>query len=154
MSKGIANRYSTVPVYVKLFQNVQLVIDLKPDLPRSVQTEPDWLLDILLNLLENAYRFTREGTVTLQVSHDAVKGRVVYNVRHHAVGCSCAVLCSPFICIVLARPVAGDGHRAWRARRRATAHVSSVLPRAGRPALSPGQWYVDVWRCVRFAAGA
>lgn len=67
-------------MFVKLFQNVQLEIDLKPDLPRSVQTEPDWLLDILLNLLENAYRFTREGTVTLQVSYDAGKGRVVYKV--------------------------------------------------------------------------
>ncbi len=49
-------------------KDLQLCIDLDPQLPERVQGDPVRLRQILLNLLSNAVKFTAAGTVTLRTS--------------------------------------------------------------------------------------
>jgi len=49
-------------------KNVDLVLDFDPGLPRTILTDDTRLLQILKNLLSNAFKFTSSGNVTLQVA--------------------------------------------------------------------------------------
>ncbi|GGR92587.1 response regulator [Deinococcus sedimenti] len=48
-------------------KDVSLVLDFDPGLPRTILTDDTRLLQILKNLLSNAFKFTSRGSVTLQV---------------------------------------------------------------------------------------
>ena len=48
-------------------KNIQLTINLPPNLPQYVTTDPVKLNQILINLLENGIKFTRRGSVTLNL---------------------------------------------------------------------------------------
>ncbi|GAB4040663.1 hypothetical protein GCM10028809_65530 [Spirosoma gilvum] len=50
-------------------KGLQLVVKLAPDLPTVLLGDPTRLTQILLNLLNNAIKFTKQGTITLQVEH-------------------------------------------------------------------------------------
>jgi signal transduction histidine kinase/CheY-like chemotaxis protein/HAMP domain-containing protein len=49
-------------------KNLEFVIDLDPDLPRTVSTDAKRLQQILKNLLSNAFKFTHKGSVTLAIA--------------------------------------------------------------------------------------
>ncbi len=58
----------------KMFQleaqekNLELIFTLSPQIPQYIQTDPLKLRQILINLLENAIKFTQKGQVSLKVS--------------------------------------------------------------------------------------
>jgi PAS domain S-box-containing protein len=52
-------------------KNVQLIFDYAPNIPQYVQTDESKLLQVLLNLLGNAIKFTHKGSVMLRVSGGA-----------------------------------------------------------------------------------
>lgn len=56
-------------------KNLQLIIDIAPDLPQYVQTDESKLRQTLINILGNAIKFTQEGGVTLRVrmKEEAIK---------------------------------------------------------------------------------
>ncbi len=50
-----------------LNQHLELVLEIAPDVPQWVRSDPQKLRQILLNLVSNAIKFTPQGTVTLRV---------------------------------------------------------------------------------------
>jgi len=52
-------------------KGLNLVCDIKPDVPADLIGDPDRLRQILLNLLSNAVKFTEHGSVTLRVELDS-----------------------------------------------------------------------------------
>ena len=52
-------------------RGLELVFDLTPDLPRHVYLDENKLRQVLINLLNNAVKFTREGNITLRVAYQA-----------------------------------------------------------------------------------
>ncbi len=53
--------------HVAASKNLQVRIDLDPDLPAKVAGEHDWLLGCLRPLMDNAVKFTQQGEVVLTV---------------------------------------------------------------------------------------
>ena len=51
-------------------KDLQLRIELAPDIPQYVQTDEQKLRQVLINLLGNAIKFTQEGSVTLRVRRE------------------------------------------------------------------------------------
>ncbi len=64
--------------------NVRLVSDLASDLPDSVMTDPYRCQQILINLCNNAVKFTHHGTVTLTVTNE--EGRLCFAVSDTGIG--------------------------------------------------------------------
>ncbi|OAD22293.1 two-component hybrid sensor and regulator, partial [Candidatus Thiomargarita nelsonii] len=52
-------------------KHLQLLVDRSPDVPQYVQTDEVKLRQVLINLLNNAIKFTQEGGVSLRVSSEA-----------------------------------------------------------------------------------
>jgi PAS domain S-box-containing protein len=55
-------------------KGLDLVCDIKPDVPTDLIGDPDRLRQILLNLLSNAVKFTEQGGVTLRAELDSETG--------------------------------------------------------------------------------
>lgn len=52
-------------------KNLQLLFDLHPNTPQYIRTDERKLRQVLINLLNNALKFTTEGNITLRVKPDA-----------------------------------------------------------------------------------
>ncbi len=50
-------------------KNLQLIFECGPDVPRYIKTDERKLRQVLINLLGNAVKFTKEGQVTLRVKY-------------------------------------------------------------------------------------
>lgn len=113
------------PLIEKVFNSLKIQADNKgleylysaaETLPRWVQTDPTRLTQILLNLLNNAIKFTTQGRVLLQVSYspqpDSHSGTLHLVVSDTGLGIPAVVLnkiYAPFYQIRPAQP-AQDGH--------------------------------------------
>ncbi len=57
-------------------KGLKLVLDIDKSLPEHLYGDEDHLRQVIINLLDNALKYTSEGTVTLKVAGDREKGRV------------------------------------------------------------------------------
>ena len=64
-------------------KGLELLLDVAPDVPESVQADSTRLRQIVVNLLGNAIKFTHRGEVTLRVEDDGQQGD--FQVLHFSV---------------------------------------------------------------------
>ncbi len=72
-------------------KGLELLLNVQPDTPRFIQTDPVRLKQILVNLLGNAVKFTEMGEVELKLSFEAIddaKGKFRFAVRDTGIGIS------------------------------------------------------------------
>lgn len=77
--------------YQAASKNLELLLNLPPDLPQSAVIDPIRLRQILVNLLSNAIKFTETGEVELRVTYKELKderGRLHFSVRDTGIGIS------------------------------------------------------------------
>jgi len=85
-------------------KGLQLSIRCSPDVPRYIRTDQIKLRQVLINLLDNALKFTEQGKVTLQVSQLAASdGQLIFTVRDTDIGIAREELSSLFNAFVQAQ---------------------------------------------------
>ncbi len=85
-------------------KGLQLSIRCSPDVPRYIRTDQIKLRQVLINLLDNALKFTEQGKVTLQVSQLAASdGQLIFTVRDTGIGIAREELSSLFNAFVQAQ---------------------------------------------------
>lgn len=62
---------------VKVMDGIDLVIEVDPAIPANLKGDPTRLHQVITNLLNNAFKFTAEGSVRLQVSAEPTHNRTV-----------------------------------------------------------------------------
>ncbi len=70
-------------------KDIELILNINPDLPRMVKADPVRLKQMLVNLLNNAVKFTETGEVELRLefqSLDLKSGRYHFSVRDTGIG--------------------------------------------------------------------
>lgn len=68
-------------------KGVALVLDVAPEIPRGVHTDPTKLRQVLVNLAGNAVKFTEAGAVTIRVTEPKI-GRFRFEVEDTGIGMS------------------------------------------------------------------
>lgn len=79
---------------IALFENIcrqkglKFSLTINPDIPETINTDEIRLRQILVNLLDNAIKFTEAGSVSLQIQpHKGPhKGRIVFTVKDSGIG--------------------------------------------------------------------
>lgn len=72
-------------------KKVQFSIKLNPNVPKLVIGDPTRLKQILINLIENAYQHTKEGSISLSIAQDftrAKKSTISFTITDTGVGLS------------------------------------------------------------------
>jgi CheY-like chemotaxis protein/anti-sigma regulatory factor (Ser/Thr protein kinase) len=59
-------------------KGLELVCDIRPEVPDKIVCDPARLRQILLNLANNAIKFTDRGEIRVRVSRDSIKDRELY----------------------------------------------------------------------------
>ncbi|WP_027377902.1 response regulator [Kaistella palustris] len=67
-------------------KNLALNIEIAPDTSKMVNTDKLRLEQILKNLLSNAIKFTSEGSITLHISNDEAKQKLIFKVIDTGIG--------------------------------------------------------------------
>lgn len=69
-------------------KNVELTCDIEDGLPKVVTGDPDRLRQLLVNLVNNALKFTDAGTIRVVVSRDptAIPERILFEVQDTGIG--------------------------------------------------------------------
>ena len=77
--------------YVATKKDLEILLDIDPELPRFAEVDTVRLKQILANLLGNAVKFTEKGEVELKVSYESLSnssGRIKFFVRDTGIGIS------------------------------------------------------------------
>ncbi len=69
-------------------QEVVLELIIDQNVPETTQTDSNRLNQVFTNLINNAIKFTKSGTITIHVRYDEDKGEIVYTVRDTGIGIS------------------------------------------------------------------
>lgn len=60
----------------------------KEDMPDELKVDDQRIQQVVLNLLQNALKFTNEGSITVQLSYDFSNSNLVIDVKDTGIGIS------------------------------------------------------------------
>lgn len=95
--------YYLLDSLVEIFQlkardkNIKLLFERPLDLPQYVQTDQSKLRQVLINLLDNAVKFTEKGIVTLQVNIINNRQSLLFEIADTGCGISVKIIKSLFV---------------------------------------------------------
>ncbi len=72
-------------------KNIEFLLDIDPNLPSIILADPVRLKQVLINLINNAIKFTQKGEVELNVEFSAIdkkKGKFTFSVKDTGIGIS------------------------------------------------------------------
>ncbi len=73
-------------------KKIELLLDSQPEMPRFCQTDGTRLRQVLINLLNNAVKFTEKGEIELKILyHTNIDGSTTYNFQIRDTGCGISV---------------------------------------------------------------
>ncbi|MFT3930771.1 MAG: PAS domain-containing protein [Spongiibacteraceae bacterium] len=81
----VINRIANLLIYKAEEKNIWLVIDIEPDVPFCLHGDVTRLQQVLVNLLNNAIKFTSQGGVYFHISLNAA-GHFVFTVKDSGIG--------------------------------------------------------------------
>lgn len=87
----IAGQVTDIILYQAEQKSLELLLNIDPNLPDEIVTDPVRLKQILINLLSNAVKFTETGEVELQIRFEPLTdtmGRFYFAVRDTGIGIS------------------------------------------------------------------
>ncbi|CCH56211.1 multi-sensor hybrid histidine kinase [Fibrisoma limi BUZ 3] len=96
--QSLSDSIRTMLLPTAVDKDLQLVVDVDPNLPPVLMGDPTRLTQILLNLLSNAIKFTKQGRVSLRVEQREITGgfvRVRFVVQDTGIGIDSGAL--PYI---------------------------------------------------------
>lgn len=64
----------------------KIIVDFAENVPKFIQTDKVRLSQILINLLSNALKFTKDGTVSIYISINEVRQNVVFEISDTGIG--------------------------------------------------------------------
>ena len=67
-------------------KRIDFVIENVTPFPKTINTNPIWMKQILFNLIGNAIKFTGHGTVTLSISWDTENNAICFDVSDTGIG--------------------------------------------------------------------
>lgn len=70
-------------------QNTKLLVNFAPDVPKFYEGDAGRLRQVLLNLISNAIKFTKDGTIALKIKHekqDNGKARLYFELKDSGIG--------------------------------------------------------------------
>ncbi len=82
------------------YKKLELIFEHAPDVPQFVVTDENKLRQVLLNLLDNAIKFTETGNVTVRVNYQKVDSKILFAVSDTGPGMTeseLKVLFDPFV---------------------------------------------------------
>ncbi|MBR8832368.1 MAG: response regulator [Chlorogloea purpurea SAG 13.99] len=81
-------------------KGLELVFDLRPEVPEYITTDENKLRQVLSNLLDNAFKFTKVGQITVRVSCPKEKTEIIFEVADTGAGIAeneIGILFEPFV---------------------------------------------------------
>ncbi|HQV30444.1 MAG TPA: response regulator, partial [Calditrichia bacterium] len=65
---------------------IEFLVEILPEVPDSVEGDPERIKQVLINLCSNAVKFTEKGFVHLKVSHLKGQGGIRFDIRDTGIG--------------------------------------------------------------------
>ena len=87
----VINKSVEIIRYSSFEKKLELLLDIQPDIPKRLVTDPTRLRQIFVNLLGNAVKFTEKGEVTLKVNFEKIdekKGKFMFLISDTGIGIS------------------------------------------------------------------
>ena len=82
----IANEVMTLMTPNAAGKGLEIVLEIMPDMPELVLTDPTRIRQIVLNLMSNAIKFTEKGSITLRLGHDRIEDKLIVSVSDTGIG--------------------------------------------------------------------
>jgi PAS domain S-box-containing protein len=85
LSELLQGIVTTLKVKAKA-KGIELILDIAPDVPSCIESDPVRFRQVLVNLIANAIKFTEQGSVSIRVRVDQELGELLFSIVDTGIG--------------------------------------------------------------------